>query len=178
VVGAVPLDASTAGVALVLAVVLLTMLLELRISLANERLLHARGAVEFADAVYGLMRWAYPGVFVLMAAEGAWIGRSLDGFDDAGAATYEDGKALKVWAMRTLGERWTYKVIVIPNAPLVTGGPYAFLQHPNYVGVLGELIGMALMMRALVTGPVGTLFFVELLRRRIAAEEKALGLRI
>lgn len=173
----VPLDPSTAGVVLVLGAVLLTMVLELRISVANERLLRGRGAVEIADPVYGLMRWAYPGVFVLMAAEGAWTGRRLDGFAVVGAATYVVGKGLKVWAIHTLGDRWTYKVLVLPQAPLVAGGPYAYLRHPNYVGVLGELIGMLLMMRALVTGPLGTLLFAELLRRRIAAEEKALGLR-
>ena len=64
---------------------------------------------------------------------------------------------------------------MLPGAPLVTTGPYAFIHHPNYVAVVGELIGMALMMHAAVTGPLMTLFFMELLRRRIAAEERALG---
>jgi isoprenylcysteine carboxyl methyltransferase (ICMT) family protein YpbQ len=36
---------------------------------------------------------------------------------------------------------------------------------------------MGLMMRALITGPIASLSFAELLRRRIAAEERALGLR-
>jgi methyltransferase len=173
----VPLDTSTAGVALVLGLVLFGMLLELRRSQANERILRGRGAVDVADPVYAVMRWAYPGIFVAMAAEGALIHRRLDSFALVGAAVFLAGKGIKAWAIRALGERWTYRVFVLPQEPLVAGGPYAFLRHPNYVGVLGELIGMALMMRAPVTGFLGTLFFVELLRRRVVAEERALGLR-
>jgi len=161
----------------VLGLVLFSMLLELRRSQANERILRERGALAIADPVYGVMRWAYPGVFVAMAAEAALAHRSLNGYAVAGAAVFVAGKALKVWAIHALGDRWTYRVFVLPQQPLVAGGPYAFLRHPNYVGVVGELIGMALMVRAPVTGILGTLFFVELLRRRIAAEEKALGLR-
>jgi isoprenylcysteine carboxyl methyltransferase (ICMT) family protein YpbQ len=51
------------------------------------------------------------------------------------------------------------------------------MRHPNYVGVIGELLGMAMMMGARLTGPLALLAFGELLRRRIAAEERALGLR-
>ena len=86
-------------------------------------------------------------------------------------------KALKTWAVVSLGRRWTYKVLVLPGAPLVTHGPYAFLRHPNYVAVLGELVGMALTMGAVLTGPAATAFFGWLLWRRILAEERALGMR-
>ena len=67
-----------------------------------------------------------------------------------------------------------YKVLVLPGVPLVTGGPYQFVRHPNYVGVIGELIGMALITGARVTGPFGVVFFSWLLVRRIRAEERAL----
>jgi methyltransferase len=122
------------------------------------------------------MRWAYPGAFVVMAIEGGLTGAPLGWQTSAGVALFVSAKALKVWAIRSLGPRWTYRVLVRPGAPLVTAGPYAFLRHPNYVAVVGELIGMALMVHATVTGVLMTMFFMELLRRRIAAEERALGL--
>jgi isoprenylcysteine carboxyl methyltransferase (ICMT) family protein YpbQ len=50
------------------------------------------------------------------------------------------------------------------------------MRHPNYVGVIAELIGFALLVGARVTGPLAVLVFGELLRRRIQAEERALGL--
>jgi methyltransferase len=75
-----------------------------------------------------------------------------------------------------LGCRWTYKVLVLPEALLVTRGPYAFVRHPNYIAVLGELAGVALMMQARVSGPLATLVFGMLMWRRVVAEEKALGI--
>jgi methyltransferase len=172
-----PLNASTIGVLIVLIGVLLGMLSELFVSRANEQRYRHQGAREASDPVYSVMRWAYPGAFVLMAIEGVLRGRSLDGYAVAGALLFVAGKGLKAWAIHTLGVRWTYRVLVLRSAPLVRSGPYALVRHPNYVGVIAELVGMAFMMTARVTGPLATLFFAELLRRRIAAEERALGLR-
>lgn len=161
-------------VATALAVVLALMLVELWLSTRHERLLRARGALESPDPVYATMRWAYPAVFVAMAFEGFLTGPVPTNVVLAGAAIFILGKCLKAWAIATLGERWTYKVLVLPGVPLVTGGPYQFVRHPNYVGVFGELIGMALITGARVTGPLGVVFFSWLLVRRIRAEEQAL----
>jgi methyltransferase len=65
-------------------------------------------------------------------------------------------------------------VIVVPGDRLVGSGPYRYLRHPNYVGVIGELIGAALMTRALVTGPIAVIVFAVLLYNRIAVEERVL----
>src|SRR5687768_9281569 len=157
-----------------LAVVLVLMLVELWLSTRHERLLRARGAVESPDPVYATMRWAYPAVFVAMAIEGFMSTPAPTAVMLAGVAVFVVGKLLKAWAIATLGERWTYRVLVLPGVPLVTDGPYQFVRHPNYVGVIGELIGMALVTGARVTGPLGVLFFSWLLVRRIRAEERAL----
>jgi len=157
-----------------LAVVLALMLVELWLSTRHERVLRARGAVESPDPVYATMRWAYPAVFVAMAIEGFLSEPVPTNVVLAGVAIFLVGKVFKGWAIATLGERWTYKVLVLPGVPLVTGGPYQFVRHPNYVGVIGELLGMALITGARVTGPIGLVFFSWLLMRRIRAEEQAL----
>jgi methyltransferase len=161
---------------IVLVAVLVMMLAELWLSVSNERVLRANGAVEAADPVYALMRVAYPGVFVAMALEGALTGVELGPMTFAGVALMFAAKTLKFWAIASLGTRWTYKVLVIPALPLVRTGPYAWMRHPNYVAVVGELIAMTLMTGARVTGPLGTIFFGWLLMRRIAAEERAMEL--
>ena len=157
-----------------LLMVLLFMLAELRVSMRHERLLRARGAIEPTDPVYSTMRWAYPAVFVAMAVEGLWSGPTPGHVLVSGIVVFAVGKAVKIWAITTLGERWTYKVLVLPGVPLATGGPYRFVKHPKYVGVIGELVGMALMTGARVSGPLGLVFFSWLLIRRIQAEERAL----
>jgi methyltransferase len=168
------------------AVVAATMLGELALSRRNERRLLARGAVEPRDPVYATMRWGYPVVFAAMAGEGVLRGAGFDWWPLGASApgwwmwvglvVFASGKLLKYWAITTLGERWTYRLLVLPGAPLVSTGPYRFIQHPNYVGVIGELIGMMLLAGAWITGPLGTLFFGWLLQQRIASENHALGL--
>jgi methyltransferase len=156
--------------------VMLMMLGELWLSKANERVLLANGAIEADDEVFRMMRWAYPGVFIAMAAEGAFFGADIGPVTLAGVLLLVLSKALKFWAIASLGTRWTYRVLVLPTVPLVTRGPYRFLRHPNYVAVVGELVAMALMTRARLTGPLGVAFFGWLLFRRITAEERAMGL--
>lgn len=167
------LEPSTvAGVSLL--VVFVPMLIELVVSRRNERDLQRRGAIEPPDEAYRVMRWAYPGVFVVMAIEGSSSGPAPGLATTAGAAVFLLSKALKFWAIASLGSSWTYRVLVLPGAPLVTHGPYALMRHPNYVAVVGELLGMAFFVGARASGPLCLLLFGLLLRRRIRAEERAL----
>ena len=109
-----------------------------------------------------------------MIGEGAWRRAAGACAVAGGAALFVAAKALKWWAILTLGPSWTFRVIIVPGAPLVTGGPYRSFRHPNYVGVIGELAGSGLMTGALVTGPLATVGFGLLILKRIAVEERAL----
>lgn len=155
-------------------VVAAVMLAESRLSRANERWLRGRGAIEPPDDVYRQMQWAYPAGFVLMAVEGALAGPSPGAATLAGGVLFVAAKALKFWAIRSLGRRWTFRVLVLPDSPLVSRGPYAFVRHPNYLAVVGELLGVALLVGARVTGPGATALFGWLLWNRIKVEEHAL----
>jgi methyltransferase len=161
---------------LLLALVVPFLLVETWWSRHNEARLRARGAVEPPSDVYRWMRPLYPGMFVVMAIEGALRGPAPRGWLAAGIATFLLSKALKWAAIMALGERWSFRVLVLPGVPLVTSGPYRFLRHPNYVAVLGEIAGAALMWRAWVSGIASSLVFGALLLRRIREEEEALGL--
>ena len=157
-----------------LLVVLLVMLGESLISRRHEQQLRQRGAVEPPGDVYAMMRWVYPGAFVVMAVEGTVFGPPGTPIVLAGALLLGAAKALKWWAMASLGARWTFRVLIVPGASLVSTGPYTVLRHPNYVAVVGELLGMALLVGAVVTGPIAVLLFGLLLRQRIRVEDRAL----
>jgi methyltransferase len=157
-----------------LAVVGIAMLGELRVSLSHERVLLRDGAIEPPDPVYATMRWAYPATFVTMAVEGSIGVPAPLPVAVAGFLVFVVAKALKYWAIASLGTRWTFRVLVLPGAPLVTSGPYRWFRHPNYIGVVGELVGFALLLGAWATGALSLAFFGYLLRRRIAAEDRAL----
>ncbi|HEY3160528.1 MAG TPA: isoprenylcysteine carboxylmethyltransferase family protein [Vicinamibacterales bacterium] len=160
-----------------LAAVVVMMLAELKRSRANERLLRQRGASEPQGDPYRALSIVYPGIFVLMAAEGAIAGPPRDLLLIAGFAIFAAAKILKLWAITALGPRWSYRVLVLPGVPLVSTGPYAYLRHPNYVAVFGEIAGFALMVGARITGVLSFIAFALLVRRRIAVEEEALGSR-
>src|SRR6195952_5498480 len=73
-------------------------------------------------------------------------------------------QALRWWCIATLGRRWNTRVIVVPGLPLVTGGPYRFLTHPNYVAVVVEGIALPLVGTAWITAIIFTVLNAALLR--------------
>ena len=84
-------------------------------------------------------------------------------------------QALRWWCITTLGYQWNTRVIVIPGAERVTGGPYRFLPHPNYVAVIAEGIALPLVHTAWITAVVFTILNAVLLRTRIHVENRALA---
>jgi methyltransferase len=84
-------------------------------------------------------------------------------------------QALRWWCITTLGYQWNTRVIVIPGAERVTGGPYRFLPHPNYVAVIAEGIALPLVHAAWITALVFTILNAVLLRTRIHVENRALA---
>lgn len=158
----------------VLAVVVAFMLLEAHRARANERRQLASGGIEPAGDVYPLMQLAYPGVFGAMLVEGALRGPAPAWAIGTGAAVFAVGKALKWWAILTLGRQWTFRVVVVPGMSIVRNGPYRLFRHPNYVGVAGELVGVLFMTGAWTFGSAGTLLFVALMLARVRVENRAL----
>ena len=153
------------------------MFAEAAVAARHDRALRRRGAAEPTADVYRVMQVAYPSCFLAMVAE-AWIGAAgVDRMFVAGAVVFIAAKGLKYWAIMTLGERWTFRVLVPPGSALVSAGPYRWLRHPNYVGVAGELAGFAVMSQAAVTGVASLIVFVLLMLERIRVEEQALGVR-
>ena len=160
---------------LVLLAVFAPMLIEARRASANERTQRERGGIEPKHDVYPVMQVAYPGVFLVMLWEGLFRPAPATWVVAVGILVFLLGKALKWWAIASLGPAWTFRIIVVPGMDLVTRGPYTFLRHPNYVGVVGELVGVALMTGAPVSGVLGTAFFVGLMLARVRLETRALN---
>jgi methyltransferase len=155
--------------------VLLIMAGEAALSAFNERRLRAQGAVEPAGDVINTMRWAYPLSFITMGIEGALTGPAPRELVMYGLALLGLAKALKLWAISSLGSRWSFRVLVLPGAPLVSAGPYRFLAHPNYVAVAGEIASVAMIVWAPIAGVLATFGFGALMVKRIRIEDIALG---
>jgi methyltransferase len=168
--------------AVVLAVIAGFMAAEARVSRVNDRRLRARGGIRPPGDPYLGIALLYPAAFVLMGSEGLWRAATTaatlaetPSWTASGVVLFAAGKALKYWAIRSLGERWSFHVMVLPGEPLIAHGPYRYVAHPNYVGVVGELVGTAMMMGARVTGPVAILAFGAVLIARIRFESRVLA---
>ena len=80
----------------------------------------------------------------------------------------------RLWTLRTLGQRWTTRIIVLPGAPLVTGGPFRFVSHPNYLVFIGDIAVLQLSFGLWQVAAIFSLLNAAALAIRIRAENKAL----
>ena len=83
-------------------------------------------------------------------------------------------QALRWWCIRTLGRQWNTRIIVVPGLARITGGPYRFVSHPNYVAVVVEGFALPLVHTAWMTAIAFTVLNAGLLTVRIRAESAAL----
>ena len=148
---------------------------ELVVSRRNAAWSAARGGVETGQGHYPAMVALHSGLLVGSLAE-VWLAdrpfRPRLGWPMLGLVAASQG--LRWWCIATLGRRWNTRVIVIPDLPLVTSGPYRVLRHPNYVAVVAEGAALPLVHGAWVTSLVFTVVDAALLRVRFQVEEAAL----
>lgn len=84
------------------------------------------------------------------------------------------GLILAVWARRVIGRNWSGSVTVKEDHELVRSGPYAFVRHPIYTGLLFGLIGSAVP-RGEWRGVVAVLLVAVALWRKLRLEERWMG---
>ncbi len=149
---------------------------ELLVSRRNAQRALAAGGVETGRRTYGVMVAVHALFPLACAAEVLLLARPFPGAAGLAALTVALGaQVLRWWAVATLGERWSTRVIVVPGAPPVTGGPYRFLRHPNYLAVVLEMAAVPLVHGAWIAALAFSALNAALLSVRIPAEERALG---
>jgi protein-S-isoprenylcysteine O-methyltransferase Ste14 len=92
-----------------------------------------------------------------------------------GIGVFVAGLLLRGWAIRHLGQFFTVNVVVASNQRVVDDGPYRYVRHPTYTGLLLEFAGIGLTLGSL-TGLLVIIVPVFLvLSRRVRVEEAALA---
>lgn len=158
---------------LIVALVALQRLAELVLAARNTRRLLARGGREAGRRHYPL--------FVLLHS--AWLVSLAvlvppdESISWPLIVVFLLLQAGRVWVIRTLGPRWTTRIIVVPGAALTRRGPYRFGRHPNYLIVALEIAVLPLAFGQYVLAAVFTLLALLLLDHRIRVEDRALGLK-
>jgi protein-S-isoprenylcysteine O-methyltransferase Ste14 len=78
------------------------------------------------------------------------------------------GCAFAVWGRALLGANWSATVTLKQGHELVRGGPYAWVRHPIYAGLLVAVLGTALVVgevRALLAFAIAFAAWLEKARR-------------
>ena len=155
---------------IILALVTLQRLGELALSRYNTKKLLARGAIEVGANHYPLV----------VAVHAAWLGalwiwgRHQD-VDLAALVPFIALQGLRLWILATLGARWTTRVIVVPDEPLVASGPYKYFSHPNYAVVVAEIALLPLALSLPLLALTFTVLNAAVLVIRIRTEARALS---
>jgi len=151
-------------------------IVELGVAKRNQAWAMERGGVETGAEHYPVMVALHTALFLGCLVEVPladrpflpWLGWPM-------LALLVGAHALRWWCIRTLGPQWNTRVIRVPGARLVTGGPYRWLRHPNYVAVVVEGFALPLVHSAWVTALAFTVLNALLLRVRLRVENEALS---
>jgi methyltransferase len=161
--------------AIVLVAVAAQRLLELRKSHNQVKALIKRGGKEHASGHYTAMVLVHVLWFVSMFLEVYVFNREFTWFlFVVGAVMTLSGNTLRFLSMKALGDRWTVRIVTLPNAKPITSGIYKRFRHPIYLGVVLEIAGIPLLHSAYYTALLFSLLNGLVLQVRIREEEKAL----
>lgn len=158
---------------IVLALVAAQRLVEMLYSRRNEARLRARGAVEAG-------RGHYPFFFLV---HGGWLAALAISTGPATSINmwwlglFALAQIGRIWVLWSLGPFWTTRILTLPEAPLVTAGPYRWLRHPNYFIVVVEIAALPLAFSAHGIAVTFSLLNALLLGHRIRIENHALRRR-
>jgi len=150
---------------------------ELVVSTRNARWSFARGGVEFGKRHFPPMVALHTGLLLACLAE-VWFGDRpfIPWLGWPMLVLVLASQALRWWCITVLGPRWNTRVIIVKDLPLVAGGPYRWLKHPNYVAVVVEGFALPLVHTAWITAIAFTVLnAVLLLAVRIPVENRALA---
>ena len=142
---------------------------ELVIARRNTRLLMAQGGVEYGAAHYPAMIALHASWLALLwlFVGGRPVSLPLLG-------VFAVLQALRVWVLATLRSRWTTRIIVMPGAQRVLGGPFRLISHPNYAVVVAEIAVLPLVFGLIWIALLYTVLNAAMLYVRIGTENRAL----
>jgi protein-S-isoprenylcysteine O-methyltransferase Ste14 len=84
------------------------------------------------------------------------------------------GFSLMNWSIIVLGKQFSINVTIQNNHKLITKGPYKFIRHPRYLGIIVFLIGIPLIFLSMIT-LLFDLLVIGVLLWRIKDEEELMS---
>jgi methyltransferase len=146
-------------------------LAELYISARNEKWLLSQGAIEYGRGHYPFVIGLHTCFIMSLVVEYF--------FSDAPYPVNYFFLTLvmlvllfKWWLMNSLGKYWNTRVYRIPGSVAVRKGPYKYIRHPNYIGVVFEIAMIPLVFHLYYTAVIFSVLNAVMLTVRIREENK------
>jgi protein-S-isoprenylcysteine O-methyltransferase Ste14 len=92
-----------------------------------------------------------------------------------GFTLFLGGFAMRRWSEHTLGRYFTFAVMTSGDQPVITSGPYRYVRHPGYTGVMLIVVGAGLVSGNWIGLAAFTVCVLLPLLYRIQVEEGALA---
>jgi methyltransferase len=169
------MDMTKAAFLVLLACVGLERVVELAVSRRHQHELANCGARKHRDPQYGWMVTLHVMVLAGAAAEVTLLRRPFIWWLAFPALLlFVLATLLRWWVIRTLGIHWNTEVMDSASLGVVSGGPFRWIRHPNYLGVFVELIALPLIHTAWLTAIFAAAGNAWVLRNRLRIEERLL----
>jgi methyltransferase len=149
---------------------------ELAISRRHQKQMALRGIAKRADPGFRWMVAFHAAVLAGAAVEVVALRRPF--FPVLGlmmALLFVMATGLRWWVIGVMGEHWNVEVMASGAMGVVTGGPYRFVRHPNYLAVFVEMAALPLIHTAWVTSFAAMIGNIFVLRHRLGIEEPILN---
>ena len=158
-----------------IAFVIAQRLFELIVASINTNAILKKGGVEFGRNHYWILVTLHSAFFVSIGLEAMLNGVTLSPYFGIALSIFFAAQLGRIWVIRSMGGRWTTRVLVIKGETLVSAGPFRWLPHPNYTIVAIEIFALPLVFNLFFTSILfSVLNAIVLLAIRLPVERKAL----
>ncbi len=154
---------------IVILMYILWILLEIRISLRDAR--EERGSSDFGTRELYALGQALT-ILSALWFDSVWFKPRM--YHGIGIVVFIAGVVFRLWAIRSLDIYYSHMVRMTDDHRIIDTGPYRFIRHPAYAGMLTAHIGIICYFFNYVSLAVFLLLFLPAIILRIHIEERAL----
>ncbi len=148
---------------------------ELFISKKNEKFILSKGGMIIKEGNYIFMVLLHTFWLLTLAYSALYLDLNFSPyFFWTSLIVFIVGQILRITAIKTLGNRWSTRVVILPEAPAINSGIFKWFRHPNYLGVILELVSLPMMASLFNLSIIFSLLNFIILFFRIRLEEENL----
>ena len=148
---------------------------ELVISRRNQRQLEKQGVRKIHEPLFRFLVLLHGSILVCAGLEVLFLHRPLiPALAISMGIVFVLSNVLRWWVIWSMAGHWNVEIMDSARVGVVSSGPYRWVKHPNYVGVVLEVFSLPMMHTAWITAIFGTLGYMEIIRQRLKLENGAL----